>query len=395
MTRDPQLDHWLAELGDAIAAGSFVKLMLSKPAAAAGDLKSIDVRPIMVKRALKLSFTYHHQTHDIVKNYTPSEGMGLLAELLATSFTAARLCTLDADWHLAGAAGKWAVTRHAPTQTEPPELSHDRAKQRVVGADRPYLHALGITDAKGNVYKTTQDKFRQIGKYIEILDGLIRQLPKRETLRVVDMGAGKGYLTFALYDYLATRGIRAEVVGVEYRAELVEHCSSIAQASQFTGLRFVQGSIADYDCTGSHVVIALHACDTATDDTIAKAIHASADLIVVAPCCHKQVRKAMAVTSRGHPLEALLQYGTYVERLAEMVTDGMRAQLMELSGYRTNLFEFIADAHTPKNVMIVALKSDAPVTAKRHGALSASLAAVKEQFGITHHALEQLLLTLP
>ena len=394
MTQDSQLDGWLAALNDAVAAGSFVKLTLHKPTAAAGDLKSIDIRPITVKRMLKLSFTYHHQTRDIVKNYTPQENMELLAELLAAKFTAARLCSLSADLHLSRAAGKWTVTRHAPTQTKPPELSHDRAKQRVMSsAGKPYLHALGITDAKGNVYKTTQDKFRQIGKYIEILDGLIKQLPKRETLRVVDMGAGKGYLTFALYDYLTTRGMNAEVVGVEHRADLVAQCNAIAHASHFTGLRFVQGSIADYDCTGSHIVIALHACDTATDDTIYKAIRAQADLIVVAPCCHKQVRKAMTAAEKNHPLEMLLQYGTYVERLAEMLTDGMRAQLMELSGYRTNLFEFIADAHTPKNVMIVALKSATPLTAKRRAALSASLAAAKAQFGVTHHALEQLLLS--
>ena len=392
MTQDPHLDDWLTALGDAVATGTFVKLTLNKPTGAAEDLKSIDIRPITVKRMLKLSFTYHYKTRDIVKNYTPAESMGLLAELLATLFTAARLYTLSADLHISGGQGKWVITRHTPTQTTPPELSHDRAKQRVMlSTGKPYLHALGITDAKGNVYKTTQDKFRQIGKYIEILDGLINKLTKYETLRVVDMGAGKGYLTFALYDYLTTRGINAEVVGVEHRADLVEHCNSIAQASQFKGLRFVQGSIANYDCAGSHVVIALHACDTATDDTINKAIRAAADLIVVAPCCHKQVRKAMTSTSKNHPLEVLLQYGTYVERLAEMVTDGMRAQLMELSGYQTNLFEFIADAHTPKNVMIVALKSPTPMTAKQHAALSASLASIKAQFGVTHHALEQLL----
>lgn len=204
------------------------------------------------------------------------------------------------------------------------------------------------------------------------------------------MGAGKGYLTFALYDYLThILQLQAEVVGVEYRDDLVQQCNAIAQSSQFTGLHFVQGSIADFDCAEADVVIALHACDTATDDAIAKAIHTNAALIVVAPCCHKQIRRAMTPAS-NQPLEFLLQYGTYAERIAEMVTDGMRAELMALHGYRTNLFEFIADAHTPKNVMITAVKSPI-LDANKRAALQTSLAKTKVQFGIAYHQLERLL----
>jgi hypothetical protein len=193
-----------------------------------------------------------------------------------------------------------------------------------------------------------------------------------------------------LYDYLThTLKMKVELVGVEFRAELVVQCNGIAQAAGFRGLRFVEGSIAAYDCQGADVVIALHACDTATDDAIAKAVNANASLIVVAPCCHKQIRRAIQQTPAG--LSFLMKYGTYVERISEMVTDGLRAQLMELSGYRTNLFEFISDAHTPKNVMIVATKLANALKEKEQAALRASIAQTKADFGIVAHALERLL----
>lgn len=386
------LNEWLNALQAAVDTGNLVKLALNKPTPAAGDLKSIDIRPIMVKRELKLSFTYHHQTRDVVKNYTPVESATQLSDLLMEKFTSARLYTLNADLHLSEKAAGFEMVRHAPSQSQLPELAHDRAKHRLLeSADRPYLRALGITDAQGKVCKNSHDKFRQINKYIEILDGLIRQLPIRECLRIVDMGAGKGYLTFALYDYVTNSlKLKTQITGVEFRADLVRQSNDIAKAAGFDGLDFVQGSIADYDCTGADAVIALHACDTATDDAIFKAITAGSALIVVAPCCHKQIRGGMDKNA-GKPLEFLMKYGTYVERIAEMVTDGMRSQLLELSGYRTNLFEFISDAHTPKNVMIVATKSEATLKPNEYEKLHAVFTATKAQFGIGAFRLEQLL----
>ena len=391
--QEPALTAWLEAFAAAVEAGAFVKLSVGKPAAAAADLKSVEVRPIVVKRELKLSFTYHHKTRDIVKNYPPEEALGLLAELLTARFSSARLHTLEADVNLSRADGHFVLSRVKATLTEAPELSHNRAKNRLIeSAGRPYLQALGLTDAAGHVLKSAQDKFRQINKYIEIVDGLIRQLPEGKPLRIVDMGAGKGYLTFALYDHLVNNLKReVEVVGVEVRAELVRLCNSIAQASGFDGLSFVEGSIAGFDCEGADVVIALHACDTATDDALAKAIKAEAALIVVAPCCHKQIRREMKEGHADTGLDFLLRYGTYEERLAEMVTDGMRAQLLELSGYDSKLFEFISDAHTPKNVMIVARKLASPRGEAAVTKIKAEIAETKQKFGIGRHQLERLL----
>jgi Methyltransferase domain len=387
------LNEWLAALAHAVTALEFVKLELRKPTAAAGDLKSIDVRPIMVKRELKLSFTYHHQTSDIVKNYTMAESREILTELLDARFASGKLYTLGSDMHLARQPNGMVLSKSAPTQKHLPELSHNRAKERLIeSAGKPYLHALGLTDAKGAVHKNSQDKFRQINKYIEILDGLIKQLPVHGTLRVVDMGAGKGYLTFALYDHLVnTLSLKVEVIGVEVRQHLVTLCNEIAVANGFGNLHFEQGSIGQFDCSGADVVVALHACDTATDDAINKAIRAKASLIVVAPCCHKQIRREIEGNHGDGTLGFLMRYGTYVERVSEMVTDGMRAQLMELKGYRSNLFEFIGDAHTPKNVMIVATKLMKERSAEETASIEASIASAKAQFGIKTHQLERLL----
>ena len=385
--------NWLAEFRTAVNSETFVKLELRKPLASAGNLKSIDVRRIMVKRELKLSFTFHHQTNDIVKNYGVDESAILLGEMVDSKFSSARLFTLTGDFHLTKQSSGFVFSRTTATQKQLPELSHNRAKERLVDINKkPYLQALGLTDEKGNVHKNSQDKFRQINKYIEILDGLIKQIPLHEKLRIVDMGAGKGYLTFALYDYLANKlELDVEIVGVEFRQDLVTLCNGIASANGFANLRFEQGTIAQYDCAGADVVVALHACDTATDDAINKAIRADASLIVVAPCCHKQIRREIGKGRGDNSLAFLMKYGTYVERMSEMVTDGMRAQLMELSGYRSNLFEFIGDAHTPKNVMIVATKLEKPRPIDDVENIKEAILKTKAQFGIGTHYLERLL----
>lgn len=386
------LAQWLAATTSAAHSGILIKLSLTKPTPQAESLKSIDIRPILVKKQLKLSFTYHHKTNDIVKNYSPEEASPLLSQLVTEAFTVARLSTTQAELHLTRTGKTFSLARHAATQTEAPSLAHDRAKNRLLdSSSKPYLHALGITDANGNVLKAAQDKFRQINKYIETLSSLLESLPKKPHLSIVDMGSGKGYLTFALYDYLTTTlGLKVTVTGVEYRPELVKLCNDIAREQNMNSLYFIQGSIAEFDCTDIDIVIALHACDTATDDALAKAIKGGASLIVVAPCCHKQVRRQLD-KAPAHRLSFLTEYGTHTERLAEMLTDNLRAQLLALHGYTTNLFEFIAGEHTPKNVMITALRRTTPLPAAEKSRLAATIAAAKAEFGITTHQLEKLL----
>lgn len=386
-----RITEFTEALMQSLTSDGFIKLALGHYHGSEAGLQKILARKIVVKKIEHLSFTYRYKTRDIVKNYTFNESAERIAEHLHSDFKRATLFTRDFDMQFDGTKPPAKITRTAPTQKEPASLSHDRPKNRAIQGNRPYLHALGITNAVGTVIPASQDKFRQINKYIEILGGLIAKLPKRQPLRIADMGAGKGYLTFALYDHLqSTHDTPPAITGVEYRKDLVDLCNRIATESAFSGLRFIQGSIEQFDSTGTDVLIALHACDTATDDAIAKGIHAKAALIVVAPCCHKQIRQQMDASPPAPSMEFLLKHGTLMERQAEMVTDGLRGLLLELHGYRTNLFEFISDAHTPKNIMITAVRTTLPEAARRTQLLR-EITRAKEQFGIKQHYLETLL----
>jgi SAM-dependent methyltransferase len=391
MNNHPQLSAWLDAVSTSFNAGNLIKITLLKPGQTAGDLKSIDIRPVTIKHTIKLSFTYHHKTRDIVKNHSLGEAQVLLTQLLTEIFAGARLHSAAADFALARQGENFNLVTGKATM-QPAELTHNRAKNHLISSSgKHYLQALGLTDAQGHVLKTAQDKFRQINKYIEIVDGLIKNLPQRK-LRIVDMGAGKGYLTFALYDHLTgTLKRDCEIIGVEFRPDLVKMCNEIAVSSHFDGLKFVEGTIAGYDCANADIVIALHACDTATDDAIAKAIKANAQIIVVAPCCHKQIRREMKASAMHGDLEFLLRFGTYQERLSEMITDSLRARLMEFSGYECNLFEFISDAHTPKNIMIVGKRLDVTRSDAATQKIAEDIAGAKQKFGIKEHQLERLL----
>ena len=210
-------------------------------------------------------------------------------------------------------------------------------------------------------------------------------------LRVVDMGAGKGYLTFALYDYLNHVLKRStQVEGVEYREDLVDFCNKIAKESGFQNLTFAQGTIEDFDHEpGLDVLIALHACDTATDDAIYKGIASEASLIVVAPCCHKQVRRELTRSNVTNDMDFMTRYGIFMERHAEMLTDSIRSLILEYFGYRTKVMQFISDEHTPKNVMIVGERVG--VDAEKQKQLLDKLQSIKSYFGLRYHHLERLM----
>lgn len=208
----------------------------------------------------------------------------------------------------------------------------------------------------------------------------------KKPLRVIDMGSGKGYLTFALYDFLATRmHLDVKITGVDQNTDLVKKCNRIAESNGFDALEFSQGTIYDYQPDSVDLLIALHACDTATDEAIYQGISNDAQMIVVAPCCHKQIRKQMEPYNEMKPV---LTHGIFRERQAELVTDGIRGLLMESMGYKTKTQEFVSLEHTPKNIMITGVKSHKPINA---GQKRGEIEALKRAFGISWHYLEKLL----
>ncbi|MDD3019554.1 MAG: SAM-dependent methyltransferase [Alphaproteobacteria bacterium] len=364
---------------------SFAKISLGSYSGDEPGMRNIHIRKIKVKRQDKLSFTYRFKTRDIVKNYDFPDAFAMIEDALCDGFHSATLFTTQFDLVLE----KKTLKTKAATVKEAPASGHDRQKNRLISSEgKQYLYDLKITDDKGQVYKNAQDKFRQINKYIEILSGLIKNISPDQIKKIVDMGSGKGYLTFALYDYLLSQNINADVVGVEYRQDMVDLCNGMAEKNNFAHLSFSQGTINDYDCSGANILIALHACDTATDDAIAKGIEADAELIVVAPCCHKQIRREIEQNKALNDLDFLLKYGTFLERQAEMVTDGLRALILEYCGYSTKVFEFISDAHTPKNVLIVATRTNKE---KHDPQILEKIKAAKTYFGIGHHHLEKVI----
>jgi SAM-dependent methyltransferase len=391
MSEITPLDQFSQYLVTSLYDRSFLKLSLGNYNGEEDDLKNVYVRRIEIKKVEKLSFTYRYKTRDIVKNYGVQVGVALIDEYLRSGFRIATLFTPSEDVVVQqNQAGVYRLNRNAPAlKADSSALVHDKSKARILQhLGKSYLHQLGITDAAGKVINAAQDKFKQINQYIELLSPMIKSISGIKN--VVDMGSGKGYLTFALYDYLnSVLGLSVNVTGVEFRADLVALCNDIATSSGFTGLQFVKGTIEDYNVNEIDLLVALHACDTATDDAVAKGIKAGAKLIVVAPCCHKQIRKEIVKGKVANELDFLTQHGIFLERQAEMVTDGMRALIMEFFGYKTKAMQFISDVHTPKNVMLVGVKST--ISKDKQELILRKIQQSKSYFGIGYHHLERLM----
>ena len=261
------------------------------------------VRPVALKSGPRLAFVWRHATRDVTKNHGGAEALRLLVPLIGSDFQDAHLFTTTQSAQLQTGPGKSALRLSVAANAPAPPPGNDRRKARAIRPDAPWLAALGVTDANGRPVAAMADKFRQIERFAELLGHLLREapLPKDGRLRVFDMGCGKAYLTFATSELLGERG---DVCGVEERADLVELCRRVAVEQGFGGrLSFRQGSIADTDVGSADILIALHACDTATDDALAKGVAAGAALLVVAPCCQKEIRPQLVPPAgpRGRP----------------------------------------------------------------------------------------------
>lgn len=384
-----EVQTFLQTISDNFSRQQLVKITLGNKRIKNADLKNVFIKPVKIKNTDKLSFTYRNPTQDIFKNYDLKESLVLIEKMLQTDFYNADLFTAGNDFHLATDKNEAVkiIIRPATLSVTATTQLHDKQKQRVVDASSAtYLKELGITTAEGVVKKDMQDKFKQINRYVEIIEGIIKDIQFEKNITVADMGSGKGYLTFALYDYLTnTLKKDAAITGIELREDLVNKCNQIAANSHYQNLKFQKGTIGDAILPAVDMLIALHACDTATDDAIYKGIKANAKVIICAPCCHKQVRKQMAPENE---LKNITKHGILLERQAEIVTDTIRALLLEANGYKTKVFEFIATEHTPKNVLIVGTKTNRTEAEKKENL--DKVAGLKKLFNIKQHYLETL-----
>ena len=388
--------RFMALLASSLAAGNWQRLVLAKPQGAEPGLQRVVVRPLLLRGQICLSFLYSHATRDITKNLAEAEGLACIQALLGASFRNAHLHTLEAETQLVlSKKGKGHMSRHVlpPGVAAAPAApaTHDREKQRLIDINRPFLVALGVTTTQHQLVPAMARKWKQINKFVEIFAHALAssRLAKADQLRVVDFGAGKGYLTFALHDWLRHgRGLAAEVSGVELRADLVAQGKQHIADLGLQGLQMQHGDVRDWRAEPMDVMIALHACDTATDHAIHLGLRAGAQIILCSPCCHKQLRPQLL---SPHPLRSVFQHGIHAEQQAEMVTDSLRALLLQAQGYDTQVFEFVALEHTRKNKMILAVKRALPLPAPAREAALAQVAELKQFFGVKEQCLETLL----
>jgi hypothetical protein len=379
-----EINDFASLLKNSIRDEEFVKLTLSK-ASNENDLNNVYVRPVIIKQSLKLSFTYRYKTNDQVKNFDLEEAEAEIKSLLKDNFKIATLFTLKADIVLMiPKKGKLIIKKGKASFAETLSDSHDREKKKRAADNDAYLHILGITDNTGNVIPKMADKYRQINKYLEVIESLIKEASMPAEINIVDMGSGKGYLTFALYDYLHNKlGLHVKIVGIDLRKELVDLCNKASKQCGFADLRFVCKSIQDYRENRIDILIALHACDTATDDAIQKGMASDAALIICAPCCHKQIRQQLKGKEQKSPI---LKYGIFKERQFEMVTDTIRALIMEKKQYETKIFEFISNEHTRKNIMLAGIRTGKKADEKM---IDEEIFSIKKEYGIEFHYLEK------
>lgn len=374
--------------------GTFAKLALSRPVSGGTRPEKILGRLIELRGAPHLSLTLRHATNDVTRNVPLGEATEWLRTQLGAEFRSALLGTTERDWQLFfpdGGAPK--LVAHKPAATAAPPRAHDQPKNDVLQSSaNDWLHGLGVTDANGKVRASMSDKHRQINRYLETLThlatdaGWIGGSAPQSELVIADMGCGKGYLTFGAWHLFNRQlNLRARVLGVETREDLVATTNALAKKIGAETLNFIRGDIETATLPKLDALIALHACNTATDAAIRRGIECGASLIVVAPCCHKELRPQL-----HHPalLAPVLRHGVMEERLSEWLTDGLRALYLEWAGYRTKLFEFISTEHTPKNLMLAAVREGEPFT---NTAAREQLIELKKHFGIQHHALDSLL----
>ncbi|HGY9624633.1 SAM-dependent methyltransferase [Pseudomonas juntendi] len=382
--------QFLGLLADALHRGSLAKLVLARHVGADQTLQRIIAKPVVVKGQPCLSLVYRHQTRDITRNLPLDQAQALVADLLPESFRNAHLFSAEGEVQLGfSKKGKPMLQRHvAQPAREQAGAAHDREKKRYLELSRPFLRDLGVTDAQGALIPSMSRKWKQINKFIEVFDHALASAPLAadQLLRVADFGSGKGYLTFAMHDYLRNTLARdAQVTGVELRQDMVDLCNAAAARLEHPGLDFQCGDVRSVVPEAIEVMIALHACDIATDYAIHTGIRCNAAIIMCSPCCHKQIRPQLH--SPGL-LQPMLQYGLHLGQQAEMLTDSLRALYLEACGYETKVFEFISLEHTNKNKMILAVKRRQPVDNR---ALLEKIGQLKAFYGVQEHCLETLL----
>lgn len=317
----------------------------------------VKFRPIMLKNTFSVQETIYVGNKVLHKNLSAEEAAEHITALLETDFKQGLIQTATEECNiLVSKKGKATIKSKRKLTAAKADISHDRQKKYILeeGTQIPFLIDLGIMNLEGKVVKARYDKFRQINKYLEFIRDILPKLPKDRTIRIIDFGCGKSYLTFAMYYYLHDmQGLEIEVIGLDLKEDVIQNCNELAKRYGFYGLRFEMGDIANFQGADRvDMVVTLHACDTATDYAIEKAVKWGAGVILTVPCCQHEVNAQI----QSEFLKPVLKYGLLKERMSALFTDAIRAGMLESLGYDTQVLEFIDMEHTPKNILIRATK---------------------------------------
>lgn len=323
-----------------------------------GDIR-LKLRPVMIKDELCFQMESYRGSQVFHRNVSAAEAMDEMGKAMEDSFRQLDVETMDFQAvALVSKKGKITIKKKKSGGEKAKELSlsHNRSKKYILeeGKQVPFLVDLGVQTPDGRIVKSRYDKFRQINRFLEFIADIMPILPKDRCVRIIDFGCGKSYLTFAMYYYLHELcGLDIRVTGLDLKKEVIRHCQELADKYGYEGLEFLQGDIADYSGEEKvDMVVTLHACDTATDYALYKAVRWNAEVILSVPCCQHEMNRQIACDI----LKPALKYGLVKERMSALLTDALRGNLLEEAGYDTQLLEFIDMEHTPKNILIRAVK---------------------------------------
>ncbi|MBS4170641.1 SAM-dependent methyltransferase [Neochlamydia sp. AcF95] len=350
-----QLDKINFLIQELLQENSFLQAILSSPRDKISSQK-ITIRPVSIKNNWRLQFSHQQNQKVIHKNYSVEEGTEKILEALK-HYKQALFCTASKDYQiLISKKGEATVLFKPASKKATPLPTHNRSKNYLLKENEPilFLQELGVISNLGKVLPGKRDKFCQINRFLEMVQDIVPYFAKDKTLQIVDFGCGKAYLTFALYYYLHFQlKYKVQITGLDLKADVVVQCQNLAHKLGFTHLRFIQGDINAYTANESiDLMVSLHACDTATDAALEKAVRWQAQVIMVVPCCQHELYKQVQCES----LEPLLSHGILKERFSALVTEAARAKLLEILGYKTQVIEFIDMEHTPKNLLIRAIR---------------------------------------
>lgn len=343
-------------LEEIFSTSSLLLATLSSPRSSSQTCKKISCRPLLMKNKLSYQITYHEKDKALHKNVSSFETKRVILDSMREYFKQGLLSTPFTDFHLLVNKKNHMTILRKPSTHRTVPLVHNRSKQYLLpeGEPIPFLIELGLMTQEGKVIAKKRDKFKQINRFLEMVDDILPHLSQDHCLQIIDFGCGKAYLTFALYHYLHhVKKYRLTMRGLDLKESVIANCQQIAQRLGYEHLSFAVGDIHHYQPTGKvDMVITLHACDTATDAALATAVKWGSDVILSVPCCQHELYSQVA----SPQLQPLLNHGILKERFAALATDAARAQLLEISGYQTQVLEFIDMEHTPKNLLIRATR---------------------------------------